>query len=603
MDFKEFCAQTSLHGWTFVNFDKNKIISSLFWLLAITAALILCFLLTSKNVKEFTEEVEFNVQTLTSTLDNVYFPSMYVMNKGYNRLSPIKHLFQDPEINQLAEDDSIVESVESKVITGKPMSETERRIAALMLDSNFTKQMFHRFVSENSQRYPFMEGGNLYHNHSLQHMSKDEIDNIWNTLKITAGGYYRNIFGFTQLSDFLMDLKFIDEGVLHFGGSFSDIPNKRNMFIPYFNPPLNGTDKALKEFIRPMAKAGIKHGLHLVLDAEVYDVRNTYFDEGFTIGIAHPFDSELSQFHGVDITPGMKIEMSVYTHIIETPRDIRFDAVQRNCYFDEEIHLSHFPEDWFRYSIDNCLLEAMFQQIEDTCHCTSLLAKSVPPGYNYCFGKQMQCLMKNFGTPHNFKLNPGSYDYIKAYNKTIPCLANCNDQPFTHSLTSSKLNVFSVRSNTLKKLNESCNNFKRVTLVKRYKEICSIDFEKAMVRIHVYMMYEFNKKYKLFQSNSRSRNEPWTIIVDKYIMENVNVVTVFLKDPYIQVIRRSEKMSFTTFMSNVGGLMGLCLGFSVLSAVEIIYFCLAWVSFKVKQTKSISTQTGTIIKVVPKSKK
>ena len=104
----------------------------------------------------------------------------------------------------------------------------------------------------------------------------------------------------------------------------------------------------------------------------------------------------------------------------------------------------------------------------------------------------------------------------------------------------------------------------------------------------------------IFQKNSRSRNDPWTIIVDKYILENVNTVTVFLKDPYIQVVKRTEKMSFTTFVSNVGGLMGLCLGFSVLSAVEIIYFLSIWLNRRVKQSKSIATQTKSIIHVIPK---
>ena len=201
--FKEFCAQTSLHGWSFLAFERNKIPSTLFWLMAMTVALILCCSLTFKNVNEFLEEVEFNVQTLTATLDHVYFPSMYVMNKGFNRMSPHEHLFQDSKINNLAQNVSMIELVEHKVITGKPMNEIEKRIAENIVNSNFTRQMFNRFVNENKQRYPDITSGHIYHNHSIQQMSDEEIRQIWRTLSISMGGYYRNIFGFTQLRQIL----------------------------------------------------------------------------------------------------------------------------------------------------------------------------------------------------------------------------------------------------------------------------------------------------------------------------------------------------------------------------------------------------------------
>ena len=70
-------------------------------------------------------------------------------------------------------------------------------------------------------------------------------------------------------------------------------------------------------------------------------------------------------------------------------------------------------------------------------------------------------------------------------------------------------------------------------------------------------------------------------------MENIVSLKVFLKDPYIQVIKRQEKMSSTTFLSNVGGLLGLCLGFSVLSLVEIIYFIILWLNTRGKQIKNV----------------
>ena len=35
---------------------------------------------------------------------------------------------------------------------------------------------------------------------------------------------------------------------------------------------------------------------------------------------------------------------------------------------------------------------------------------------------------------------------------------------------------------------------------------------------------------------------------------------------------RDEKVTVTSFVANVGGLLGLCMGFSLVSVVEMVYF-------------------------------
>ena len=477
--FKEFCEQTSLHGWSFIRFDKFKL-STIFWLISIIAAILVCSQLTLQNANEYKEEVEFNVETLTANLDEVYFPAIYLINKGKMRKSTTLQLMH--ETNTIANDTfdvgEFVTILSQQFVYGLDLGERGKRIVDAALKCNFSKNMFKRFVFENKVQHPIFESNpNLYHNHSIQYLTEDEIENRFENLEKRAGGYFQNMMGFTQLSDFLLDLKFSGEGILHFGGSFSDIDDPRNMFVPYFKPPSNNA--SVREFISPSAKSGIQHGIEMVLDAEVYDGMNIIRSGGFRMGIAHPMDSELSQFHGVNLEPGKEIELSVSTHLIKTYRDIRFNAEERNCYFDDEIELDHFPSHWFRYSIDNCLLESKFQKIEEICNCTSLLAKSVPNGYEYCKGKQLQCL--HFGEAENLKL--GENEFITSRGEQKMCRANCNDQPFSKSVTSSKINTLSVRMLVLKKLKESCKNFKRDVLVQWYEGICDLEFEKEMVSL------------------------------------------------------------------------------------------------------------------------
>lgn len=51
-------------------------------------------------------------------------------------------------------------------------------------------------------------------------------------------------------------------------------------------------------------------------------------------------------------------------------------------------------------------------------------------------------------------------------------------------------------------------------------------------------------------------------------------MTIFFKDDDIFYSKRSELFTITDFIANVGGLLGLFLGISALSFVEIFYFLL-----------------------------
>lgn len=48
---------------------------------------------------------------------------------------------------------------------------------------------------------------------------------------------------------------------------------------------------------------------------------------------------------------------------------------------------------------------------------------------------------------------------------------------------------------------------------------------------------------------------------------------IFYKAPKFMTMQRSELFGLTDFMANCGGLLGLFLGFSFLSVIEIVYFC------------------------------
>ena len=59
--------------------------------------------------------------------------------------------------------------------------------------------------------------------------------------------------------------------------------------------------------------------------------------------------------------------------------------------------------------------------------------------------------------------------------------------------------------------------------------------------------------------------------LEDYARNNVALVQIFIKEPYVTKLKRDEAFSVILFVAGAGGLMGLCTGFSFLSAVEIVY--------------------------------
>ena len=59
-----------------------------------------------------------------------------------------------------------------------------------------------------------------------------------------------------------------------------------------------------------------------------------------------------------------------------------------------------------------------------------------------------------------------------------------------------------------------------------------------------------------------------------YAKKNMALVNVYIKDPVVTRIKRDQKIPLIGFVANTGGLLGLCMGFSLVSAFEIVYHCL-----------------------------
>ncbi len=56
---------------------------------------------------------------------------------------------------------------------------------------------------------------------------------------------------------------------------------------------------------------------------------------------------------------------------------------------------------------------------------------------------------------------------------------------------------------------------------------------------------------------------------DSYVEQNLALMHIYFKNLHFIRHQRGEFYSFVDFFSNVGGLIGLCLGVSAISVVEV----------------------------------
>ena len=65
-----------------------------------------------------------------------------------------------------------------------------------------------------------------------------------------------------------------------------------------------------------------------------------------------------------------------------------------------------------------------------------------------------------------------------------------------------------------------------------------------------------------------------------------------VQSPYVTKIKRDVAIPFVTFVANSGGLLGLCIGFSFISAVELLYWICCFCNIGIKKIckKNIVTQ-------------
>ena len=219
------------------------------------------------------------------------------------------------------------------------------------------------------------------------------------------------------------------------------------------------------------------------------------------------------------------------------------------------------------------MFESSFENILEKCKCY--------PGYNQglvddhnlglkpCVGASLSCM-------NNILIRIGRFDHVDVNGKMMKCRSSCEDQSNAMYVTTSAFpneKTFIYRESfcmMIPRLLDKCEGFKKRPLEKSYPNICSVLEPLRRIKETDYCVHQrWIPNNALL--NCTELGCPIEDVVLNYARKNLVMFHVLIKDPYSQRYRRDEKIAITSFIANLGGLLGLWLGFSWISGAEIVF--------------------------------
>ena len=323
---------------------------------------------------------------------------------------------------------------------------------------------------------------------------------------------------------------------------------------------------------------GEANGLTMMLDAEVFDTGISESQSiGLQISIFYYNDVPIMSNNGINIDVGTFTKLGVAAKAIETSQTAKDTIIpeRRGCFFDDEIRLMDIHQDTGgRYEMTNCLFQAAADQIRERCKCD--------PGHyeiksNICVGTDVACLKE-------VESELGKWDEVidTLTNTTKKCMAACETAYYSDTMVSTQTYpskesfMYTKESCVLaRKLISTCEDERRLSLVEWYPNLCN-QIE-VLQRTNSFCR-ENSWSHASLNNRSDFDFSEFSSTMAKYAKDNIALVKVFMREPFAEVLKVNVQTTTLDFISNIGGLMGLCMGFSLVTLAEILYHVLdaAW---------------------------
>ncbi|KAJ0172808.1 hypothetical protein K1T71_011947 [Dendrolimus kikuchii] len=271
------------------------------------------------------------------------------------------------------------------------------------------------------------------------------------------------------------------------------------------------------------------------------------YNTGNVVYFHNPEDLPHASIHAYTVKPNQILSLAFKVETMSTSEDLKLYPIEtRQCYFLDEPYLQFFV----KYTENNCRMECFTNYTKQLCGCVAYymphdnITRICTPYYMQCVDIAQTLL---YGNLQPEKIN----DFIKKFS------------PYNIS------EIVSLMKRG-KDFTDSCNCLPTCNAVNY-----NVEFKKKD--------YDFKYYYGVYCTDLQICND------NNKTYKYSRLEWIFKRPSFIGMTR-SSMFGVTDFIAQCGGLLGLFLGFSFLTVVEIFYYLTMRLCFIIRQDK-ISSKT------------
>ena len=309
----------------------------------------------------------------------------------------------------------------------------------------------------------------------------------------------------------------------------------------------------------PKTQPGRSMGLKLVLDAHSNIVESVSISqdfEGFTGLITEPGNFPLANLRGFEVKPGHNNLVALSAIKIDADKDLRnLKPETRNCLFpDETDNLKLFK----KYKQSNCFLECALvyaQKLNETEGCTPWYFPFVDLNFKLCDPFQNLIIRRNMQNVPDAECNY--------------CLPDCIRTIYRQSVTTQPFRRCDERNLNLPDMCRFDNGAKKPQIWGRQ---LIEQFKKKNISISASFVQSSKRTIK----KSYILNDLFEDLPSEYdaYEKDISVLTVFFDSTTVMMFKSQLRQSWLDYLSSVGGALGLCIGLSIITVIELFWLCL-----------------------------
>ena len=352
----------------------------------------------------------------------------------------------------------------------------------------------------------------------------------------------------------------------------------------------------------PKPKAGIKNGLTFVFDIHSNKLSKSSVNDNFR-GVPILVDDRdkfpIMETSGILARPGFDNRITVNTFDVSVKDEIkRYSAKNRKCYFPDESKL-HIHQ---KYSQSSCIFECEIEfaakclstcrGLNETCDCS-----------DKDFINEIDLTSRSFCVPWYYPLKDGlanefcdpwaAKKFTNILKQKIPssqcdhCLEDCITTVYDTSVAYSELqkcdstnlgsficDLINGQINPAPWMNDVINEFvnsnETIPWYLQANSTQDLNNRLGFSNIRSRLQEKNAEKLEIFAAKLRSNPN-----YDAF-EQDIGIVSVFFPKNHITRYVRANRMSDFDFASQIGGSLGLFMGISLISIVEIFY----WLVFR-----------------------